>query len=303
MNDALISTIAQAQAYLAPDLVDCVIYHSPCNDGSGAAVAAWMKCGNNAIYERRMYHKEFPREIIRGKHAIVLDASFSKEELLSLRQIAKKVMILDHHHSAMLALADVEGCFFEMNNSGAMLSWHYFHGVDTTPPRLLSLIEDRDLWRWQDRESSEPLYYALRQRCPNSNFKSYLPYLEIDKLDELIAFGKTLVAANHKWCEQAALTAKQCTFTMPDGTKYQIIAKEVDNDNLVSELAEYLYTRHAVDFIMMWCKTADGRFKVSFRANNPQINVAAIATAFGGGGHKQAAGAVLNFSPWQLTEI
>lgn len=300
MNLSLAENIRLATQYLNPKEVDAVVYHSPCNDGSGAAVAAWLALSDSAIYIRRMYHHEFAVEQVRAKNVVVLDASFSEEELSNLRAIAKRVMIIDHHDSAMQKLANTPGCFFTMEHSGAVLSWHYFHGVETKAPELLSLIEDRDLWRWAHRDLSEPLYYALRERCSNSDFKSYLPYIDPKKLQELIVFGKTLVEENHKWCEKTAQTVQTKTFALPnDPMTYKVMCAELTTDRLVSELSEYLYSRHDIDFVMLWCKTSDGRFKVSFRSKH--IDVGAIATALGGGGHKKAAGAVLNSSPWQLT--
>ena len=42
----LSTTIQAAQVYLDPADVECVVYHSPCNDGSGAALSAWLKLGD-----------------------------------------------------------------------------------------------------------------------------------------------------------------------------------------------------------------------------------------------------------------
>lgn len=297
-----VAAIAAAQAYLPAKHVDCVVYHNPCNDGSGAALSAWLLLGNNISYERRMYHRPFIAEAVRGKNVVVLDASFKQDELLELRMIANKVMILDHHDSAMQELGSVPGCFFSMHNSGAVLAWHYFHGINTPPPKLLQLIEDRDLWRWQERELSEPLYYALRKRCSNSDFKTFAPYVDLEKLQDLINYGKTLLAVNHAWCVKAASLVKARAFKLPNSSDvYNILCAEIKTDRLVSELSEYLYTNHDVDFIMLWCRTGK-IFKISFRSNKPAINVGAIATALGGGGHKQAAGVALNYSPWELTQ-
>ncbi len=302
MNLTLDENIKAAREYLSPDDVDCVVYHNPCNDGSGAAIAAWLHLGDKAIYEPRAYHKEFKYEALRDKNVVVLDASFNQEDLLYARTIARKLMIVDHHVTAMHNLADFPGCFFTMENSGAILAWHYFHGVETPAPALLRLIEDRDLWRWQERELSEPLYYALRERCNNHDFKSYLPYIDADKLDELIDYGNTLVASNHKWCENAAKKIEHKTFVLPDGVQeYKIMCGELSSDKLVSELAEYLYKHNHIDFVMLWTKTKDGQYKVSFRSQEGAADVSAIAEALGGGGHVRAAGAVLNTSPWQLT--
>lgn len=297
---SLRSTIEAAQHYLNPQHVDCVVYHNPCNDGSGAALSAWTALGNKAVYEKRAYHKEFNTRSVVGKNVVVLDASFKKEELRQLQRLANKIMILDHHDSAMRDLAGEAGCFFEMQNSGAMLAWHYFHGLEKTPPKLIQLIEDRDLWRWEYRDESEPLYYALRVRCSNNDFKTFEQYLDPVKLDELIAYGKTLVEENHRWCKEAALQAQERLFRLPgSSTTYNIMCLELPNDKLVSELAEYLYSNNNVDFIMMWCKAGD-QYKISLRSGNLNINLGEIAASLGGGGHRQAAGAVITTSPWDL---
>lgn len=295
------TTIKSAQQYLNPMEVDCVVYHSPCNDGSGAALSAWCFLRDTAVYVPRIYHKEFDLAAIRDKNVVVLDASFKKHELQHLRTIARKIMILDHHDSAMKELAGEAGCFFNMSNSGAVLAWHYFYGISQPVPQLLQLIEDRDLWRWKYRDLSEPLYYGLRERCSNRNFKTYEPYLEPAKLEELIVLGKNLVAANRRWCEKKAARAERRIFNLP-GTKenYNVICVETNNDKLISELAEHLYTQHQIDFVLLWSRLPDGMYKLSFRSNNRNVNVGDIATALGGGGHAQAAGAVFNDSPLSL---
>jgi oligoribonuclease NrnB/cAMP/cGMP phosphodiesterase (DHH superfamily) len=292
--------IEQARDYLSPQEVECVVYHAPCNDGFGAALSAWVLWGEQIIYKPMIYHENFEEEILRGKKVVVLDASFKKERLNYLRTICTKIMILDHHYSAMQDLKDEEGCFFEMHNSGAILAWHYFHGITTKAPKLLELIEDRDLWRWSQRDLSEPLYYGIRKRC-DEDFRSLIPYLAPDQLDELIAYGQTLVEMNKLWCINAALNTHIRDFIHPDiKVKYRIACGEIANSNLVSELSEYLYTQHKIDFVMLWSKTPEKKYRINFRSNNPNIDVSKIAVMLGGGGHKQAAGAMINISPWDL---
>ncbi len=303
VSNTLSAIIKAAQTYIDPQEVNCVVYHGPCNDGSGAALSAWLKLQDHAQYHNLNYHQKFPEEILIGKNVVVLDASFNKDHLLRLRETANKILILDHHYTARVNLAGIPGCFFAMQNSGAMLAWYYFHGLDATPPRLMQLIEDRDLWRWDERALSEPLYYGLKARIPDCEFMEFAPYLQEDKLTEIIDFGKSLVAENHRWCEQAALNVERRIFTLPGtNSRYHIMCGEVESDRLISELAEYLYSKFSIDFVMMWCKTEDGKYKVSFRANTPDINVADIAEALGGGGHKNAAGVVMTTSPWDMLQ-
>lgn len=304
-NMTLESTIKAAQAYIHPSKIDCVIYHHPCHDGSGAALAAWAARGDSITYLPLNYLKPFTEEQLRNKNVILIDVSFKREQLQRVRALAKKVMVLDHHDSAEKELAGEEGCFFYMHNSGAILSWHYFHGLDTPAPMFLQLIEDRDLWRWQMRELSEPLYYGLAKRHAEPDYTQYIPYLQAVALDDLIAYGRQLTASNQQWCAETALAAKLCLFKVPGTTQvYNIVGLEVKDNKLISELGDYLCHQHAVDFAMLWYPVPDdnSKFKISFRNNKTNINVGDIAMLLGGGGHPRAAGAVVSESPWRLLE-
>ncbi len=295
------SIITAAQQYLNPDQVDCVVYHHPCNDGSGAALSAWLALGEKAQYEKLAYHTPIELEKLRGKKVIFVDCSLKKSELQVLRSIADTVVILDHHDSAMKDLADEPGCFFVMGNSGAVLAWHYFHGANTKPPSLLQLIEDRDLWKWDDRATSEALHYALVDKHPKLDFKDFAAYIDADELLKLIEHGKSLIAINQQWCAQTAQQAQLKLFTPPGSdVTYKVMCQELENSKLISELAEYLYTNNQVDFVMLWFKLDSGKYKISFRGNKPEINLGEVAASLGGGGHPAAAGVAVNQSPWEM---
>jgi len=275
-----------------------VVYHYPCSDGAGAALSAWLALGKSASYEKLSYESAFIEENLRGKNVVLLDCSLKKNHLHQIKSIARKVMILDHHDSAMKDLSAEEGCFFYMDNSGARLAWHYFHGIDTPAPDLIQLIEDRDLWRWSQRARSEPLFYGLVDRDPDIDFKLYAQYLDASKLQALIEYGKSLMAENMRWCAETAVRAELRTFKLPDlAESYNIICQELENDRLVSELAEYLYNRNEVDFVMFWYPLTGDQYKLSFRSNKTNINLGELAKALGGGGHRQAAGTVITGSP------
>ena len=279
---------------MAPQEVDCVVYHYPCSDGAGAALSAWTALGDCAVYVPLCYEAPFDEEKLRDKNVILIDCSFKPEQLQRVRAITRKLVILDHHDSAMKSLGHEPGCFFEMANSGAVLGWHYFYGADVKPPKFIQLIEDRDLWRWQQREESEPLFYGMIDRYPELDFKNYEKYLDDQQLNGLIAHGKSLIAANNRWCAETAQNAELKTFKLPNSERtYSIMCQELESDKLVSELAEYLYTRHKVDFVMFWYPLSANKYKLSFRSNSPDINLGEIAKTLGGGGHRAAAGAVV----------
>jgi len=301
------SVIKAAHAYLDPLDVDAVVFHHPCMDGSGAALAAWLARGDLIEYIPMEHQITFAEpaaeEQLRDKNIILVDTSFKKEQLQRIRHLARKVLILDHHESAMKSLAGEAGCIFDMNYSGAVLSWYYFNGLENPAPQFFELIQDRDLWRWQYKDLSEPVYYALIARYPQPDFRAFAKYLEPKALEDLIAYGNKLIPENEKWCQEQAQHAKLCIFTPPNSThKYRVICVEVHGEKLVSELSAHLYKLHKVDFILLWYVNRFGEYKISFRNEDPTVNLADLATSLGGGGHPRAAGVVLDYSPWELLQ-
>ena len=58
------------------------------------------------------------------------------------------MQVIDHHITAQEALKGLDYCVFDMEQSGATLTWQYFFPKKPIPS-MLSYIEDRDLWRWK----------------------------------------------------------------------------------------------------------------------------------------------------------
>lgn len=169
-----------------------VLYHAGCMDGAGAALAAWLKFGNEAEYRAVNYGQSAPAsdEVRGGREVYILDFSYSREELLRLHQntmdfsdgkpgpYAGKFVVLDHHKTAQADLADLPFCTFDVNKSGAVLAWEYFSNLDqhspdepdTLLPELFQYIQDRDLWKFELPYSRE-ISAALAASGAASDFR------------------------------------------------------------------------------------------------------------------------------------
>lgn len=135
-----------------------VIYHKHCVDGAGAALAAWLRFGEEAEYRAAQYGDPAPTDDeVRGRDVFVLDFHYSREETMRLYYAVNdtwangRLVVLDHHISAQKELGDLSFCTFDMKRSGAVMSWEYFHydpKTDNTPwhPELFAYIQDRDLF-------------------------------------------------------------------------------------------------------------------------------------------------------------
>lgn len=146
------------------------IYHAPCADGFTAAWAVWKRFGDQVKYFPAK-HGDAPPDVT-GEHVVVVDFSYPLLALLAMAEAAASILILDHHHTAQRNLQGIPkalptwerhaedaaryvdacggnriGAQFDMNRSGAMMAWNYFH-PDTPAPKLVRHVQDRDLWRF-----------------------------------------------------------------------------------------------------------------------------------------------------------
>jgi oligoribonuclease NrnB/cAMP/cGMP phosphodiesterase (DHH superfamily) len=262
-----------------PSSVNCVIYHGGCTDGFGAAFSAWKCLGNRAEYHS-CKHGEPPPDVL-GKNVVILDFSYDNATTKRMISEAASLLVIDHHKSAMVELHDVSNTHFDMNHSGARLSWDFFH-PGHPPPKLINYIEDRDLWKWELPYSKE--FSAAFDMVPFT-FEDFEKYEDDSVFDDavkrgsyILAYSKTVIK---KVCEKAAQRRYQ-------GMEVMV----VNSSHWMSEIGNRL--SHDCDFAVIWYYDhEDRKIKVSLRAFHDNVDVSEISKRFGGGGHKKAAGFAL----------
>ena len=145
-----------------------VLYHGGgCSDGFAGAWAAWLALGDGAEYVP-VNHGEPPPDLPGDARIVLVDFAYDRPTILAMRERAAELTILDHHKTAEEALRGLDGAIFDMDKSGAMLAWEFWH-PGAEPPALIRYVEDRDLWRFalpDSREvnaalSSYPLDFAV----------------------------------------------------------------------------------------------------------------------------------------------
>lgn len=262
-----------------PHSVDLIIYHANCTDGFGAAYAAWKLLGDRASYYAAKYGEAPPD--VKDKCVVVLDFSYDNATTKRLISEAKSFLVIDHHKSAMVELHDVTCTHFDMNHSGAMLSWKFFHpGKDA--PRMIKHIEDRDLWKWEIPYSKE--FAAAFDMVP-FDFEEFDKYLDDSAVDDaqergayILAYSKTVISKIAKNAHARKLNGKDVLV--------------VNSPHWMSEIGNTLSTR--CDFAVIWYYDHSTRqVKVSLRAHHDDADVSEVAKKYGGGGHRKAAGFAL----------
>ena len=127
-----------------------VLYHQNCMDGTASAWSAWMFYKTKGIspkfievgYQAKIHLSD---EEIKDSDIIIADFSYSESELRRVEKLAKSIIVLDHHKTSQAHLEKLSFASFDLDKSGAMLTWLHFHpGVKI--PRLIQYVQDRDLW-------------------------------------------------------------------------------------------------------------------------------------------------------------
>lgn len=253
---------------------DLCIYHGNCADGFAAAWVVRRALGQIEFYPG--IYQSPPPDVV-GKRVVIVDFSYKRLVMERIIAEAESVLVLDHHKTAEEDLRGLPGVIFDMNKSGATLTWdHYFPREQ--PPPLLAHIEDRDLWR-----------FALpRTREIQANVFSY-PYefdvwdgLMATNVEELAKEGSAIERKHHK--DVAELVA---AFRY----RMNIGGHDVPIANLPYTLtsdAGHLMAQ-GEPFAACYWDTPDGRV-FSLRSTESGLDVSEIAKQYGGGGHKHASG-------------
>lgn len=260
-----------------------VLYHATCYDGFGAAWAAWRVLKNEGRYLPVSYgHPPPGPELVPdGASVIIADFSYPRETLLAFRARLGELTVLDHHQTAQADLAGLDFARFDLEKSGARLSWEFWHPLDSAPP-LIEYVEDRDLWRFRlggSREVSAwlrsyPWDFAAWDECHERL---------VDSLDTVIFEG---IAILRFQSQQVSMMADNAWWTVLGGHRVPVTNATV----FFSEVGEELCRRHPdAPFAAYYLDRADGKRQWGLRSRG-DFDCSAVAKQYGGGGHPGAAG-------------
>jgi len=292
-----------------------VLYHKGCQDGLMAATIVNLYFSKDTKVPDYItnipvqYGDDFP-EMEDGSIVYIVDFSFDKEILLSLKDRMYHVVVLDHHKTAQEKLADIIGksedgkleVIFDMDKCGASLTYDYFIQVKTLAQaanphinpgqeatigyftkKYVKFVEDRDLWKWElpgSKEFSAALFSYPKDvetymKLVSGN-RDYAPSALIQQGKAILRYQNTLVES---------LVRKTSLTTIDD---YEIPA--VNSPFLQSEICARLLEEYPESkFSCCFFITEDGDKVYSLRSR-PDFDCSEVAKARGGGGHAQACG-------------
>lgn len=276
------------------------IYHGNCADGFGSAWAVREALGEIDFYAG--VHQEPPPDVT-GFDVIMVDFSYKSDVLYEMGHKARTILILDHHKTAADDLSkypppldgpynpnamydwqrdcnapNATHALFDMERSGAGITWDYFHPGKERPP-LINHIEDRDLWRFalpQTREIQAAVFsYPY-------DFEVWTGLMFATDLSELALEGAAIERKHHK--DIAELTG--------------VVTRKMNIGGEIVPMANLPYTltsdaghllADGYPFAGCYWDTPEGRV-FSLRSRDDGADVSEIAKRYGGGGHKNASG-------------
>jgi len=286
-------------------IVDLVIYHSPCNDGFGAAYAAWKYCQQNKLPEPEFWPvthtDELDLDALQNRHVVMADIAFDRATMIEINDRAASFVCLDHHKTAQEALDGLDFAVFEMTRSGVMLAWDYFF-PDEKMPSFLEWIGLRDLWKHKDNEDALAFTTAFDSVYPFDFAYWDIFYQSPEVVNEHLQRGRYLVAKHNAQVEKLAEQAQEAKWG-----NVHVMAFHIASDDwfrYVSDLGNFLTKDDPELVAFMWHKVhsddeeAEPVYKVSLRSTG--YDVGKLAKTMGGGGHTRAAGFTIKEIPTSL---
>jgi oligoribonuclease NrnB/cAMP/cGMP phosphodiesterase (DHH superfamily) len=283
-------------------IYDIVFFHYPCQDG---LTSAWI-----AHYFHKLNHKSitlYPiqHEIkidmteLENKKILFCDYSPSLKVLNEMEKIVNKIKILDHHKSAEQEISSKDYATFDMNKSGAGLTWEYFFSV-LPKPKFVEMVQDRDLWTWKIPESRDFTsgLFTLCDTCDlhdfDNLFEIFNDLLNIpEKYNFCVQLGSIVSKAN---LNKAKNLVNSHSTKIDNYKGYRVCIVNCPYD-LASDVGNMLSSMNTIDFAVLWrYNHSKETYAVSLRSDN-KVDVSEIAKEHGGGGHKNASGCATKTIP------
>lgn len=257
------------------------LYHKNCTDGLGAAMAIreWLKEQDrlkDAEFQTIQYGDKPPD--VTGKEVYIVDFSFKRDVLLTMKKQAEDLVVIDHHKTAEAEIGDLDFCIFDNSKAGCVLTWEFCFPT-TPPPELFLYLQDRDLWQWELPESKEV----------NAALRSYKPFFDVwDEfmlprgMEKLKVEGVAIKRYQDQQID--AVMSRKMDYVSIGG--YRVPC--VNSTHLISEMGNEM--AKGQPFAALYFDTGDGKRVFSLRSTDEGMDVAEIAKQYGGGGHRNAAG-------------
>lgn len=264
-----------------------ILYHDDA-DGFAAAWVLWHVYGPQAKYIAVNHGQPPPWPDIVGRQVMIVDFAYPLAEMLEIGVKADTALCLDHHKTAADRLRALPWCHFDIDKAGCRLAkdWvdkHFAHAFPSKYDWVIDHVEDVDLGRWS-LPAADAIVLAFSS-IP-AKFTRWTAMADEGK-KAVLCHGQPIANWRDRQADDIADRAKTVVLSNPAGIPWGVANV---GKHLSSAVGRRLTAKHGQ--AICW-QAGAGRLTATFYSADPGIDVSAIATAYGGGGHAHAAGAVV----------
>lgn len=306
-----------------------VLYHRADLDGVLSGVIAKHYLSLNPLNNVCMFGADYGdnlKELNLNQYDKIYVLDFSDNWLLTHPILSKKVIWIDHHISAIdkkykvnqYCINGVAACRlvyqYFTNDTASFLTDQSFYMRQVNEPYIVALTGEYDIW-----DQTSPIALFVNKAINDLSFNNIefiynqLRFIQCPRGFESKSLDKEYIANNKKnekdgfdllfhyvnKGEGAIDFIRSTSQTLGGGVKINLLGKigRAFNTHIRSSLIHKQSKDE--DFTMVWCYNGNSMIKVSLYSET--IDVSAIASQFGGGGHRGAAG--FSVMPHILTKI
>ncbi len=268
------------------------IYHSADHDGKGSAAIVKYAHSDCELLGYN-YDQEIPyEEINKHQEIVICDISFPMEYMFKLHK-EKDLIWIDHHASALALYEEQlkkEDCLgikgLRMVDKAAIeLTWKYFFPMLPVPEGV-KLLALNDLFDLRDKRV-RPFEFAFQSLGVNRPYERVWRDLFEGQINVplMVEKGKAIMAfIKHRDYRLSRNMAFEGTYNGLRFIAANMVQAGSDFFDSLDNIANY-------DFMVSFSMNKRCKWNLSFRTAKDNVDVAAIAANFGGGGHKKASGA------------
>jgi len=276
-----------------------VFYHANCWDG---LTAAWLFTQfypkDDVLLIPCEHGKPIPNIAeTKNKHVFVVDFSFPLESINYIKDRAASFQLLDHHIDGQINLGGQVNCFFDMNRSGAGITFDYLNALfaDRQIPRPLFI----DYFEAMDLHKTDKLDVVT--------FGNYLksfgrPTIDVVNMiatsfneEEMLRIGNQNAVLIQNLVE--GICEQQLILEFGNIKFYAVVGNKL----YAHEIAMHLSRLNRISFIGCCITVTNSGVGMSFRCDSQYWDITAdnllgctpkdLANQLGGGGHIMAAAA------------
>ncbi len=273
---------------------DAIIYHSPCPDGEASLWCALHHINYTRIIvpcEAGKIH-ELSFDQFKDKKIVFVDLCPSYDVLQQLKNIAKNILILDHHQTALKMFGekynnnfiidyvnqiiisnDTSQCdikfILDKNRSGCQITWDYFNSpIDNFKdlfeyqysqkrPWFINYIADRDLWLFKLPNSKEINTGLFHKQLLTYNKMFELENYSESDINNIIEIGKIIIEIQTIELNNLCDTAIETIFTQNniDYHVWLVNGNTIHYSELGNMLTKKTLTSNPLklpDFVALW---------------------------------------------------